>query len=914
MPVEFVVLGEVGARVEGRWIDLGHARQRCVLAALLVEPNRAQSLDVLVGRVWGDRAPNKARTTLYGYLYRLRQAFSDVPGVRIDRTAAGYLLPVDEDQVDLHRFRRLVKRAHTSADPEALALVDQALELWQGVALGGLDGEWVDAMRRTVEHERWQATLHRNDIALRLGHHDTLVPLLADLADQHPLDERLAGQLVLALYRSGRQADALRHYRLVRDRLVEELGADPGPHLRGLHQQILEGEPPALPQPPVPRQLPAAHRHFVGRVDHLAALDKALGSAPGDAATLAVVGAAGTGKTTLALHWAHHAADRFPDGQLYADLRGFAPNGAPVPPTAVLGRFLEALGTPMASVPVDQDGRAALYRSLVAGKRLLVVLDNARDTEHVLPLLPGGGTCAVLITSRDRLTGLAVSHAVPALALDVFDDAEARELLAGRLSDRRLRAEPDAVADLLRWCGGLPLAVAIIAARAATHPAFPLGALADELRTADDVVAFGADRSATNLRAVFDASYRVLPDAAAVAFALVATAPGPDIGLRAAAALLDLPQRDARELLRHLEAGHLVREHTPGRYRMHDLVRAYAADRAQTDHGTEVTAALRRVVDHYTRAGRAAEAVLYPYDNPAALDAPAPTDPDIVDQPGALAWLATEYANLLAAQHAARELGSHRPVWELAWALDSFQRRQGLIADQVAVWRAAADAADQAGLPGPRALASWRLGAALARTDALDEAAVHLEQALARSGAADDAAGRASAHQNLAWVREQQGDDHAALHHARNALDILRTLGVPMREAHALNQAGWYAAKVHDLEPARRFCEEALEITRRHDDRDAEARTLDSLGYIAHLAGRHDTAIRHYEQALLRYDEAGSTYDYPDTLARLGDTHAASGHPQRARAAWRQAATMYLEQHRSDDAHRLTAKINDAGG
>ncbi|MEU7527253.1 BTAD domain-containing putative transcriptional regulator [Saccharothrix sp. NPDC042600] len=898
MAVEFQLLGEVGARVGGRWVELGHARQRCVLAALVVEPNRQQSLDVLVERVWGDRPPNKARTTLYGYLYRLRQAFADVPDVRIDRTAAGYVLPVDEDRVDLHRFRRLAGRAHDAAAPDALALADRALGLWRGEALGGLTGEWVDALRRALEQQRWQTLLHRNDIALRLGHHDTLVPVLADLADRHPLDERLAGQLVLALYRSGRQADALRHYRLVRDRLVEELGTDPGPQLRGLHQQVLEGEPPAHPPPPVPRQLPATHRTFVGRVDQLAALDKALSPAPGEAPMLALVGSAGTGKTTLALHWAHRAADRFPDGHLYADLRGFDPTGAPVPAAAGVGRFLEALGLPAASVPPDPDGRAALYRSLVAGKRLLVVLDNARDSEHVLPLLPGGSTCTVLITSRHRLTGLAVSHAVPTLELDVFTDAEARELLARHLSDRRLRAEPDAVTDLLRWCGGLPLALGIIAARAATHPEFPLSVLVDELR--DGVTALGSDGSGTNLRAVFDASVRVLPDAAATAFTGLAAAPGPDIALPAAAATLDVPPRRARELLRHLETGHLVRQHTPGRYRMHDLVRAYATERAHTDPRPTL-----RLIDHYARTGRAAEAVLYPHEHPAVLGG-APSTPDITDEPAALAWLTAEHANLLAAQQAARRLGSHHHVWELAWALDTFQRRQGLIADQVAVWRTADDAADDSGQPDARALTSWRLGTALARTGALDEAIVHLERSL---GLCADPSGQASVHQSLAWVREQQGDDHAALHHATSALEVLRTLGVPMREAHALNQAGWYAARVDDLEPAQRFCEEALEITRRHDDRDAEARVLDSLGYIAHLAGRHDTAAGHYEQALLRFEEAGASYDYADTLARLGDTHAANGNVPRALTAWREASTMYRRQHRELDAQRLSQRI-----
>ncbi|NKE62446.1 SARP family transcriptional regulator, partial [Lentzea sp. PSKA42] len=470
MSVTFDLLGEVQVKVAGVPIDLGHARPRCVLAALLVEPNRPLPLDLLAERVWGERPPRQARNTLYGYLYRLRQAFAGLPGVVIDRTPAGYLLPVDESAVDVHRFRSLVRRSHTEDDSQALAMVEQALGLWHGRALGGVEGPWADAVRRTLEQERWSALLHRNDVLLRLGHHDALVAELSMLADENPLDERLAGQRVLALYRCGRLADALEHYEVVRRRLADELGADPGPQLRELHQHVLIGEPvaPAIPRSgtPTPRQLPAAPRLFVGRANELARMDKALASGADESPVLAIVGAAGTGKTTLALHWAHRAVDLFPDGQLHADLRGFDPAGPPVPPAVVVRGFLDALGVPAASVSADLDGQVALYRSLVAGKRMLVVLDNAGDTAHVLPLLPGSSTCTVLITSRHRLTGLTASHGVPTLALDVLSNSEARDLLIGHLAEPRIRAEPDAVADLLRSCAGLPLALAVVAARA----------------------------------------------------------------------------------------------------------------------------------------------------------------------------------------------------------------------------------------------------------------------------------------------------------------------------------------------------------------------------------------------------------------------------------------------------------------
>ncbi|MBN6038119.1 BTAD domain-containing putative transcriptional regulator [Amycolatopsis sp. 195334CR] len=900
MSVEFGLLGEVRAQAGGVAVDLGHARQRCVLAALLVEPNRPQALDVLIERVWGERPPRQARNTLYGYLYRLRQALGEVHA-GIDRTAGGYLLPVDEDSVDLHRFRSLVRGAAALGDEEALAQVESALALWRGQALGGVDGEWVESVRRTLEQERWQAVLHRNDLALRLGGHDALVAELPALSAEHPLDERLAGQLMLALYRSGRQADALGRYQEIRHRLAEELGADPGPLLRKLHQQVLEGEQAVATRTPTPRQLPSVSRLFAGRADQLARMDKAL--AAGDAPALAVVGAAGVGKSTLVLHWAHRALDRFPDGQLHADLRGFDPAGPPVSPSAVLRRFLEALGVPAGSAPAEPDAQAALYRSLVAGKRMLVVLDNARDAEQVLPLLPGNGGCTVLITSRHRLTGLAAGHGFPLLDLEVLPDDDARELLARHLAEQRLREEPEAVEDLLRWCAGLPLALGLVAARATVHPGFPLDALVVELRAAEG---WDAGEASTSLRAVFTTSYRVLPPEAARAFALLGVAPGPDIGLPAVAALLALPVPRVRELVRHLETVHLVRQHAPGRYRMHDLVRTYAAERAEAEYPDEVAPALGRVIDAYAKSGLAAENVLYPYETPAAVG-PAEPDPAITDEATALSWLTTEYPSLLAAQDAAARLGLTPAVLRLAWALDTFQRRQGHFEDQLAVWRAALAAADE---PGQRALAAWRLGAALARAGELAESERHLDDALTLSRESADVSAEANVHQALAWVRERHGDDATALHHGISALDILRELGVPMREAHALNQAGWYAAKVGDLTRAQRWCEDALEICRRHGDRDAEARTLDSLAYIAHLGGRYDDAIPYYEAALAGFEDAGAAYDYADTLERLADSLAAAGHAERARSSLGTALSMFRDQHRQSDVDRLEQRVS----
>ncbi|MEU8003577.1 BTAD domain-containing putative transcriptional regulator [Catellatospora sp. NPDC049111] len=485
--VEFVVLGEVAARHDGRTLRLGHARQRSVLAVLLLQAGRTVSADQLIDRVWAEQPPRRAHSTLYGYLSRLRQALT-ATGVTVAREHGGYQLTAHPATVDAHRFAQLVGQARdTTPGPARLALLDQALALWQGDALAGLDTPWLTAQRDVLERDRHAAELDRTDLALGLGRHDELLTPLAVRAAAHPLDERVAGQLMIALYRAGRPADALTHYQATRLRLADELGTDPGAPLRRLHQQILTDDPClAAPEPPpstghggphpVPRQLPMPPRLFTARTEELGQLDAAAEAAPHAPVIAAITGAGGVGKSWLALHWAHGAADRFPDGQLYVDLRGFDPTQPPVDATAALRGFLDALGVPAAAIPADPHAQAALFRSTVAGRRLLIVLDDARDNAHVLPLLPGSATCAVLVTSRNRLTGLATAHGARLLDLNLLTDIEARRLLGAHLGRERTAAEPVAVAALLRWCAGLPLALGIVAARAAARPDFALSA------------------------------------------------------------------------------------------------------------------------------------------------------------------------------------------------------------------------------------------------------------------------------------------------------------------------------------------------------------------------------------------------------------------------------------------------------
>jgi DNA-binding SARP family transcriptional activator len=484
---EFRALGRIEVVADGHRLEVGHARRQAVLAVLLTELNRVVPVDQLVERVWGEEpAPRDPRGVLRTYLWHLRRAFADLRDVALVRRAPGYELAADERQVDLHRFRALLARTHSAGDDDRrAALLEQALALWRGEPFAGLDSPWIDLTRRNLHLRHHMARLELTDIDLRRGRHTTLLSELTGQTAEHPLDERIAGQLMLALHRSGRSADAFAEYRRIRGQLADELGADPGPALRGVHQQILttgtvharatgtvrardapEGAEvrapstgPAAPAAPltaptgaataafqhpgipVPRQLPAPPWSFTGRVRELDALDATLEERSGPGRVLCISGLGGMGKTWLALHWAQQNLDRFPDGQLYADMRGFAPSGPPASPRTAIHAFLHALGAAPANVPAHLNARVGHYRSLLADRRMLIVLDNVRDAQQVVPLLPGSGACTVLITGRHRLTGLVTGHGARHLALDVLPEDDARLLLARRLGGDRVDAE-----------------------------------------------------------------------------------------------------------------------------------------------------------------------------------------------------------------------------------------------------------------------------------------------------------------------------------------------------------------------------------------------------------------------------------------------------------------------------------------
>ncbi|MFI6030770.1 tetratricopeptide repeat protein [Amycolatopsis magusensis] len=667
-----------------------------------------------------------------------------------------------------------------------------------------------------------------------------------------------------------------------------------------------------------PRQLPGAPALFVGREKYLADLDHALTPVDVPDAGAAVVisalgGAGGIGKTWLALHWAHRHADRFPDAQLFVDLRGFSPAGDPVDPAVAVRGFLDALGVDPGRLPTDLDAQAALYRSLVAGRRMLIVLDNAATAEQVVPLLPGTPTCTVLVTSRRKLGSLIDRYGARHLTLDILDCDEARALLTARLPADRAAAEPDAVDELVALCGAYPLALAITARTAATRPAIPLTEIAAELR-ALGLEALDHDTDpAASLPTVLSWSLRHLTEQQRTVFALLGIAPGPDTTPAAVAALTGLPDGPARRALAALEDTSLLERRPGGRYAMHDLVRAYAATTAHDLPDDVRETALTRVVDFHLHTAHAADQLLDPHRPLVRPDPSAPgirPDP-LPDATTALAWLQAEHATLLATQRSAVALGRHDVVWHLAWALDTFLLRRGHRRDALSMWQAALDAAAHLPDPATRSRAHRILGHACARLGLHEQATEHLDRALDLAVRHRDPAEQGHTHRALAVAWELRGDDRRALEHARQTLDLYRALDQPVREAEALNLVGWLAARLGEYDAARDLCHAALTLYRQHHDPDGEAATLDSLGFIAHRTGDHHQALDHYRQALTLFRTVGYTYEVANTLDNVGHPHAALGHHEQARAVWREALQLYRDQGRDTDADRVQRQLND---
>lgn len=1029
-------MGPVGIWQGERLLGPTAAQQRSVLAMLLMASGRVVSVDRLVLAVWGEDPPGSARNAVQVQISKLRRILSALSGAELTTSAKGYSLTVAREQVDLHRFRDLVRAAREAPKDSGVAgaigsaagaigsateaagfaegpegrageLLRAALQLWRGPALADVAGGWLpDTLGAGLEEERRTAVEELAAIDLRSGRHHEAAAELSALVAEHPLRERSVALLMEALRRGGRRADALALFRSTRRRYVEELGIEPGDELQRLHREALEdsrdgrdvrdgrsgdpsgppgsygsgpvppappsdavpapspapegvpaadetpepvtapaaelASPPASADPPhagppvttpgpisvvtaVPQQLPSDVAHFTGRERELAGLDALLragsgeggGRAPTAAVITVIAGSGGLGKTTLAVHWAHRVRDRFPDGQLYLNLRGFGPTDSAMTVAEAVRSLLDAFQVPAHRIPATVEAQTALYRSLVADRRMLILLDNARDAEQVRPLLPGSPGCLVVLTSRNELTSLVVAEQAQPLPLDLLDRAEARELLSSRVGAERVAAEPEAVAEVITVCAGLPLALAIVAARAAAHPRFGLEALAGELRDArGSLDAFEGGDATTDVRAVFSWSYHALGPDAARLFRLLGVHPGPDIAAPAAASLVGVPVPQARRLLIQLTRAHLITERAPGQYGFHDLLRAYAVELTRAYDGQEERhTALHRLLDHYLHTAVAAGTVFTPHREPIRVEpvSPGVSVGEFAGHAQALLWFSLTYPALIAALQQAAETGFEAHAWQLGWSLMEFLDQRGHWHDQRTVHRTALGSAHRIRDLTGQAHACYGLGLADLRMGRYDRARGHLVRALNLHRETGNAVGQALAHGALNFACEREGRLDEGLHHALRALKLHRAAGRRSGEAYAMNNVGWAYAMLGDFQQTLVHCEKALNMMREAGDRRGESAAWDSLGYAYQHIGDHQQAIRCYRHAVELRRGRGERVREAESLHRLGSAQLAAGDRAGARDSWQRALTRF-DALGHPDAQRLRDGLTRLGG
>ncbi|MDG4834698.1 BTAD domain-containing putative transcriptional regulator [Solwaraspora sp. WMMD1047] len=869
--MRFFLLGPLEVWHDGRMLPLGGPQRRDLLAVLLLNANRVVATDRLIDLLWGEQPPPTARSLLQGCVAQLRRTLHHGDWRPLVTAAPGYLLRVGAGELDLDRFEELAATA--SRDTEAGRLVAaaaaryQALSLWRGDPLDGINLEICRVEADRLTERRLAVLEERIDVDLRLGRLLGLVAELQGHVRAYPFRERLWAQLMVALQLADRQADALAAYQEVRRLLVDQLGVDPGGLLRRLEHAVLTGTDVLAeyarlrgfggPTPdaigvgsreapvesaglPTPAQLPAPVPAFVGRVEQLNALDDLL---TGEGISM-IVGGAGVGKTALAVHWAHRVRDKFPDGQLYLDLRGWAP-GSPVQPLAALTGFLPALGVPTDRVPVETEAATALYRSRLAGRRMLILLDNVRDAEQVRPLLPGDPHCRVLITSRDRLSGLVAREGARRLTLPELTPGEAAALLASMIGPARIAAEPAAAGDLAGACAHLPLALRIAAANITDRPHRRIADHVADLTGGAGLTGLaisGDDRVA--VRPAFELTYRTLPDRARRMFRLLGLAAGPDILLDAAAALAGVSRAEAADTVDRLAAAHLVHQPTPDRIAAHDLICRYAGELADGEEsGADRTAATDRLYRWYAATVDAAAAHLYPELLRATDPGTAAADGlSFPDSAAALDWLDAARPNLVAAIVHAAAHGPYRVAWQLADALRGY---------------------------------FWL------RMHALDWLTV-AEAGRVAAEADKDLRGQAAAQLSLGDAHGRQSRYQLAIEHYREALRFDRLAGWTDGESASLGNLGnvhWWSGQL--AEAAERY-QEALLLAQRTGRLAGQSANLSNLGAVYWQLGQLARAADHHTRSLAIARQLGSPFGQAVDLCNLGALHLELGHPQEA--------------------------------
>jgi len=920
--LQFGVLGPWHvAGDSGTALVVSAPRLRTVLAVLLWRANQPVPVDELADLVWDGVPPGGAREAVRALVMRLRRGLDQQAAARIVTRAPGYAIEVSADEVDASRFEALTRqsgdaiRAGRWADATRAAA--GALGLWRGTPLADVPSELLrDQWVPVLDQLHVQALACRIEADLHEGRHEELIPQLYELTARHPLRENLHGQLMLALARSGRWAEALAVYQQASRTLAAELGVDPGPELRRLHERVLAGDA-SLPAPPAaaeadqaePAQmapvqpapvlwhLPASVQSFVGRqteVSRLGDLVRQALDAAGAAGTViisAIDGMAGVGKTALAVHAAHRLAGQFPDGQLFIDMHGWTQGHEPRPAGEALEVFLRALGVPPQQVPPGTDERAAMFRQRLAGTRTMIVLDNAASEAQVRPLVPGSAGCLVLVTSRRRLKGLDEAHV---LTLDVLPRADAVRLFRAVAGPGRVPPDDPALPEIIELCAQLPLAVRIAAALLRHRPVWTLEYLAGLLRAHQTRISALSDGE-RDLGAIFDLSYRSLPGAGQLMFRCLGLIPGPDFDSCATAALTGTDPPAAARLLEDLVDHNLVIQHVSGRYRLHDLIRLHARALADRDPLPARGAALDRLMDYYQHSAGRADALISRFPRPAPAGPGPAQPPALPDADAARTWLRAERPNLLAALRYATSHARHERAVALTAGLATLLRNDGPWPEALALHAGAIAAARSLGDHRGQAAALIQLGAVQGLTDDYPGALDALEQASQLYRELGDPLGQANALTQLAYTRGFVDDYPGAAGDLEQALRLYQQLGNPLGQANVLAQLGNIRRLTGDFPGAIPNLEQALRLYRQLGDREGQAGMLTSLGDARRYTGDSAGAVQDLEEALRIYGHLDHQLGRANTLMQFGELRRLTGDYPGAAPCLEQALQIYQD-------------------
>ena len=902
--MEFRVLGPTELWSAGQPCELGPARERSVLAILLLSPRTIVPVGALIDRLWDTDPPAKARESLSVYVARLRSSLREAVGdnVRLAGRANGYVLDVDPEAVDLHQFRRLRRQADAliaSGDHDhAARLLREADALWRGQALAGIRGDWVARMRDSLEEERRAVILQRIECELELGRHADLVGELRGLLAQYPLDETFVAHQMTALYWSGRPGDALSLYRDTRELLAEEQGTEPGPVLAELHQRILRRDPElsvrlASRQPgrvPPPDTLPPETAGFVGRDDELALI----AGEPADTPQVTVIeGMPGVGKTALAVRAARAVADRYPDGMFYLSFHTHDPGSASLDSAEALHRLLQMLNVPAPQIPDGLGKRAALWRAELSRRRAVVILDDAARRDQVRPLLPTTGRSLILITARRRLPEL---QGARVLTLDVLPPDDAATLFTQLAGPERTGDEAE-VATAVGLCGRLPLAIQLTAGRLAQGHRLQLADLVEEMSQPRTGLG-GTDTASPEVMSAFDLSYGALEPDHQRFFRRLGVSPGPHVSLQAAAALGDCTLAEAEKSVNALLDHHLlVRDHA-GLFRFHDLIREYAAVRAaQDDPASEQRRAVGRLLDFYLHTADRADRVLHPlrHRRPVSVTRPPAVSPPLGTQDDAAGWMESEWRNIL---QVARYAGKHewkRQCADLTHALAGFVEiraywDEAIAAHKVAL-QASRDLADQARI----AQAALELSGVSQQTGRNEETLALAEEAAAIYRSLGDERGQAQALDHMGLANQRAGRAREALAYFHEARSVYADAADKRGLADTLSHSGiacWHLGRYPD---AMGYLHDALSLYRDVGDQRGEAKTLNNLGKMQLHSGYHRDALENYQASLRIFSEIGGAQNQAILYHNIGSVYHYKGSYEEGLAAYRRALTIYRD-------------------